>query len=89
MQEIVSRIQKDQKFLNDLLANPSEATKGFDLTDQERAALSGTSAQQLGVLVNAVSNDGPGCGSSGTCVQTCTWTCTKTFTSIDEQAVTA
>ena len=76
MQEIVRRMQTNQTFLGALLANPGEATMGFDLTDQERAALGGNSAERLGSLVAA--DPVPGCGNTPTCEVTCPRTCKNT-----------
>ena len=83
MQEIVRRMQTNQTFLGALLANPGEATMGFDLTDQERAALGGNSAERLGSLMSASGPD-DGCGSAETCPKTCGSTCTYTFTKVEE-----
>ncbi len=84
MQQIVERARKDPGFLLTLLANPTETTKGYALTDQERSAISGTTAERLAALQPAAV--AAGCGSATTCTSTCTATCTVTFTSVAEVA---
>jgi len=39
--EIIERANKDKKFRQELFKNPTNALKGYDLTDEERAALEG------------------------------------------------
>lgn len=81
MHGLVDRAKADSAFLYELISDPVRASKGFDLTDQERKALSANTASRLATLVSA-GVLAAGCGSSPTCEATCTATCTVTFTSI-------
>jgi hypothetical protein len=77
MQQIVERARKDPGFLLALLANPTETTKGYALTDQERSAISGTTAERLTALRPAITFI-----QDPTCLgNTCTMSCVVTFLS--------
>jgi len=82
MNQLVARAKKDRAFLYLLLANPAEATRDIELTDEERQALGASSISRLGSLVDVGALLAAGCGSSPTCDSTCAATCTVTFTSI-------
>jgi hypothetical protein len=77
--QLLQRARSDPQFLQQLVSDPTSATRDFNLSEQERASLAGNSAGRLGGLGDVLQ---AGCGSSGTCSQTCTQTCTVTFTSI-------
>jgi hypothetical protein len=82
MRRVVDRAKKDRAFLYQLLTNPAEATKDFELSEEERQALGASTIGRLGSLVDVGALVAAGCGSSPTCDSTCTATCTVTFTSI-------
>lgn len=81
LQKLVEKAQGDRTFLRQLLSNPEDVIKDFNLSSDERSAILGNSPNRLQGLADSGLLRA-GCGSSGTCESTCTATCTVTFTSI-------
>lgn len=77
LQELIGRAKSEPSFLFELLADPSEVSRRFELSELERQALIQSAAEGLITLVSRGVLSA-GCGDTPTCPVTCPVTCADT-----------